>query len=151
MLPYPWNSINILFVCSILFLVFKESGLVIWLTCAMHFFIELYSVQPFGIALVASTFSLLFTYWLYQHIFTNHSWYAVIALSIISLILYRGISLILLFIFSMFIHTIDLQLSSLMIQYAWEILSTTLVASIIYGIPYILVFKKKQPKRALFI
>ena len=117
MLPFPWNSLNILFVFSILFLVFRGSGLVIWITCVMHFFVELYSAQPFGIAMVSSTFSLLFTYWLYQYIFTNRSWYIVIILSISSLFFYRVMSTILLWLFSIFINSglldvIDLKYSS---------------------------------------
>ncbi|MBT3817544.1 MAG: hypothetical protein HOE80_03045 [Candidatus Magasanikbacteria bacterium] len=151
MLPFPWNSLNILFVFSILFLVFRGSGLVIWITCVMHFFVELYSAQPFGIAMVSSTFSLLFTYWLYQYIFTNRSWYIVIILSISSLFFYRVMSTILLWLFSIFINDIELPLSSLMIQYGWEMFCTTVVASMLYIIPYMMKPREQRPKKALFL
>ena len=151
MLPYPWNSINILFVCSILFLVFRGSGLVVWLTCSMHFIIELYSIQPFGITLTASTFSLLFTYWLYKFVFTNRSWYAVIALCITALLFYRIIATTLLWLFAIFVYDINLPMQSLMIQYGWEMLFTTLIASSIYMVPYLLQSKQKQPQKALFL
>ncbi len=88
-LPPPWNSINIIFYAIIISIIGWGSGISIWLSCLLHFFMELYSVSPFGLILLPGTISIIFAYWLYTFIFTNRSWYTAVALAAIAIISYR--------------------------------------------------------------
>ena len=89
LLPSPWNRINSIFIVLVLLLLMSETGLVIWLAFATHFFVELYAATPFGTILFSSTVGMLATFWLYQYFFTNKSWYTALAVSGMSLVFYR--------------------------------------------------------------
>lgn len=94
LLPTPLDNFNVIFFILILYLIFRESGLVVYLALAAHFAVELYTVTPFGIVLYAGTISFLLGYWLYRSVFTNKSWYSAIILSSIMLVAFRFLYLI---------------------------------------------------------
>lgn len=131
-LPYPWSKINILFTVLLLLLVFRGAGSVVWMSFLAHFFLELYAVTPFGVLLLSGTLSMLFTYWAYQYLFSNRSWHAMVAMSIVTLILYRCIYGISLFFAHLIYPEIQISWSSIFETVAWEVLLTAVFISLLY-------------------
>lgn len=131
-LPFPFSKVNIIFVFLIITMLRTNSGFVVWLSFLIHLFIELHSVTPFGVVILSSTLSILFTYWFYQTIFTNRSLYATIGLSIVSLLLYRVLYIFLLSGASIFIESISVSWSLIITTFLWEILFTGLLIVIVY-------------------
>lgn len=151
-LPFPFNTINIIFASIMLFMVLSESGVIVWMAFFTHLCIELYSVSPFGIILFSSTTSILLTYWLFQSVVTNRSWYSTIFLTFISLFLYRFISLLLLVVVQLF-TPVDTTIpwANTFFLAGWELLFTEI--AVITG--YTLIpklrktFRKKKSTRFL--
>lgn len=92
--PRPFDNFNVIFFILILYLIFRESGLVVYLSLVAHFTVELYTITPFGIVLYASTISFLVGYWLYRSVFTNKSWYSAIILSFMMVGFFRLLYLV---------------------------------------------------------
>jgi cell shape-determining protein MreD len=88
-LPYPFSKLNLIFAVLILIMILAGKGSIVWVSFFSHFIIELFAASPFGVILISSTISILFTYWLFKNLFTNRSWYATITVTGIALILYR--------------------------------------------------------------
>lgn len=143
-LPYPFSTINIVFASLILFMILSQSGTIVWMAFFTHFCIELYSVTPFGIILFSSTMSLLFTFWLFQYVLSNTSWYSAIFLTFFALLFYRSISLFLLF----FIHSIGrgvaIPWSNIVRLSGYELIFTEII--VIFGYILILKFRKNFKK-----
>lgn len=133
-LPFPFNTINIIFASLILYMVFSESGSVVWMAFFTHFCIELYSVSSFGIILFSSTLSILFTYWFFQYVFTKRSWYSIPFVTFLSLFVYRLVSLFLLFLVGITTKGGEIPWKSLLILAAWELLFTEIVVMIGYAV-----------------
>lgn len=131
-LPYPWSKINILFTVLLLLLAFRMAGSVVWMSFLAHFFLELYAVTPFGVLLLSGTLSMLFTYWAYQYLFSNRSWYAMVAMSIFTLVLYRCLYGISLFLAHLIYPEIQVSWASIFETVAWEVLLTTAFISLLY-------------------
>ena len=137
----PWNNINIIFLVVILFVIGWESSASLWLSFLLHFFLELYSITPFGLILFPSSLSIMFAYWLYITIFTNKSWYSAVALTAVTLLFYR-ILYTLIFITTEFWNgNFHIFWPSLLTSYFWEIILTSLVMGII-----VFIFSKKWLK-----
>ena len=150
--PFPWNKINIIFSAIVLSLVLFESGISVWITFFVHLFVEVYAPQPFGIIIFSSTMSILCVYWLYRYLFTNRSWYSVLAMTLIALILYRLIYTILLGILYFWSGEGGIPLWELSVLYAWELLLTTVVSTIFYGILQLVSrpIQRKQTKKMVW-
>lgn len=133
-LPFPYNSVNIVFASLILFMVLSESGTIVWMAFFTHLCIELYSVSPFGIILSTSTLSILFTYWLFQFFFTNRSWYSTIFLTFLALFFYRSFSLLLLLIINFLTKEGSIPWSNIIVLSAWELLFTECIVILGYGL-----------------
>lgn len=131
-LPFPLNTINILFAVLIVYMIVSESGVIVWMAFFTHLCIELYSVTPFGIILASSTLSLLFTFWMFQYVFTNRSWYSAIFLTFISLLLYRSISFLFLVLYDFMTKTENIPWSKSIVLAAWELLFTEMVVLVLY-------------------
>lgn len=86
---FPFYLINIIFLTSILFMIWYESGLVVWFSFFCHLILEFFSSSFFGILIFSGTMSILISFWLYKYIFTNRSWYATLVLSFFSLSFFR--------------------------------------------------------------
>lgn len=123
-LPFPLSTINILFATLILYMVLTESGVIVWMAFFTHLCIELYSVTPFGVILASSTLSLLFTFWMFQYVFTNRSWYSTVLLTFFSLFLYRFFSLILLILINFITKEGSIPWSNIFVLAAWELFFT---------------------------
>jgi len=134
LLPYPFSKINILFCFFILILLWKNSGTVVWMVFFSHFLIELFTVSPFGIILFSSVIAFLISYWLYQNVFTNRSWYAALALSVFTLIVYRIIFIILFFLSQFIGWQNNMPFGLIFITLLWELLTTTSVLMVVYFI-----------------
>lgn len=149
-LPFPFNTLNIIFASLVLYMVFSESGSVVWMAFFTHFCIELYSVSSFGIILLSSTLSILFTYWFFQFVFTKKSWYSIPFVAFLSLALYRAISLLLLVLIGFITKDTAIPWGSIFILAAWELFFTELVVMIGYGcIPFIKNAFRPKIQRAL--
>lgn len=131
-LPYPWSKVNILFAVLLLILAFRPQGAVVWMSFLAHFFLELYAITPFGILLLSGTLSMLFTYWAYQYIFSNRSWYAMVAMSVFTLFVYRCIYMTTLFIAHLIHPETVVSWGSILETQVWEILFTTSLVGILY-------------------
>lgn len=131
-LPYPWSKINLLFALLIILMLWRDSGWIVWITFFTHLIIELYTASPFGVILASSTLSILFSFWLYKHLFTNRSWYATVALSAITLALFRLFYVSTLLILRVFgvVKTIPWKL--MLVTFAWEALLTISAVGVIY-------------------
>src|SRR3989339_428313 len=117
LLPYPFNKINILFIVIIIFILWKNSGTIIWFTFFSHLLLELFSTTPFGIILFSSTISVLFTYWLYQEIFTNRSLLSTVAIGFFALFFYRLFYMLLLILAKSFSLIINIPWQSIFITF----------------------------------
>ncbi len=132
LLPYPFSNINIIFIFLIIFMMARDSGLVVWISFFTNFFTEIYSSTPFGLILFSGTISILIIFWLYKTIFTNRSWYSAMALVSLALLLYRTlfiISLSLLKIFGLTYLTFE---KTTFIIFGWELLFTCLLTGVVY-------------------
>ncbi|MBU0597107.1 hypothetical protein KJ641_00965 [Patescibacteria group bacterium] len=132
-LPHPFSFLNVIFFMILTFLLVFNRGFVVWLTFFTHFIIELYIVStPFGVILFASTMSILFAFWLYKNILTNHAWYVGVVLSIITLAFYRTLYILSLLILILVSKELVIDWVSLLISFLWEILFTSLVVGLVY-------------------
>ena len=129
--PPPFHNINIIFVVIVLSIMGWESGVSIWLTCLLHFFIELYSITPFGMILFPSTISVISIYILYMRIFTNLSWYSAMVLSSIAIVIYRILYISFFIILQFFQSEFNIVWTTLVISYIWELGLSSILAGII--------------------
>jgi len=140
-LPFPFQTMNFPFVSFVLIILWRESGIVVWFAFFSYFLIELFVDIPFGILLFSSTFAILFTFWLYQNVFTNKSWYAAMILGAVSIFLFRTLYVGFL-IFAMLFGQVDPSWSNILTNILWELVLTTGIIGIIY--PFIIPFSHKK-------
>lgn len=147
-LPFPLNTVNIIFASLMLFMLLSESGTIVWMAFFTHLCIELYSVSPFGVILFSSTISILFTYWLFQYFLSNRSWYSIVVLTFLSLFFYRFISLFLIASISFLGKGDPLPWSNILALAGWELFFTEIVVIVGYAIiPQLRKkFSRKHPK-----
>lgn len=146
LLPYPWDSLNIMFMLLVVLIVVKETGIAVWLAYVGHFFIELYATTPFGVILFSSTISILCTFWLSRSIFINKSWYTAFVLAAIALFIYRLIYSTLLGILTLVQREGSLPWPLLIHHYVWELLLTSAAVGAVS-----LIFVHKKSKTQAFI
>ena len=133
-LPYPFSFLNIIFFTILVTLLIFSRGFVVWITFFTHLIIELYIVStPFGIILFASTISVLFAFWLYGSVLTNHSWYAGVVLSVITLICYRFLYLGGLLFMFLISNELIINWNALLLSFLWEILFTSIMVGLVYA------------------
>lgn len=130
LLPSPWNNINIIFAAIIISIIGWESGVSIWLSCLLHFFMELYSISPFGLILLPSAISIIFAYWLYIFIFTNRSWSSSVALTAIAIIAYRVLYTLIFVILEYFNKGFNIAWKALLMRYFWELALTSITTGL---------------------
>lgn len=131
-LPYPWSKVNILFIILLLLLAFRAVGSVVWMSFLAHFFLELYAVTPFGVLLLSGTVSMLLTYWAYQYLFSNRSWYAMVAMSMFTLVVYRCVYSLSLAVAHLIYPEIQVSWASIFETAAWEVLLTAVFIALLY-------------------
>jgi len=141
LLPEPYVKLNIIFVFIVLILLIREKGTVVWISFFLHLFLELYATTPFGIILFSGTLSTLLTYWFYQSVFTNKSWFAAMAISIVAISSYRIFYITLLVLTQFVFNITKVVFTPLLLTSLWELLFTTLLVGLIY-----LVLSKKLRK-----
>lgn len=127
LLPWPLNNINIIFLAIIILIIGWESGASIWLSCLLHFFIELYSISPFGLILLPSAIGIVFAYWLYIFIFTNRSWTSALALVAIAIIVYRILYTLAFIMVENFNKGFNFDWRALLVPYFWELSLTSIM------------------------
>jgi hypothetical protein len=75
---------------------------------------------------------MLFGLWLYRQIFTNRSWYAALAISVIILGFYRSIYVLGLIILKIFGASMIIPWKALFFTIFWEMFFTTILVSLLY-------------------
>ncbi|MBH41646.1 MAG: hypothetical protein CL685_02950 [Candidatus Magasanikbacteria bacterium] len=148
--PYPFSLINVFFAIATMHLFLNESFAVVWYILLVHFFVELYSTQPFGVIVFSAVISVLIMLWLYQHVFTNKSWYTAAGLVFCTLLIFRILYLVALFILSLFGYATMFSFSSIYYSFAWEICLTT-VCSIVSHLILTKSFAELQRDRVRYI
>ena len=132
LLPYPWSKINTLFLIFIMLLLKWDSGGIVWMVFFSHFLIELFAASPFGVILFSSVIAFLISFWFYRTIFTNRSWYAVMALTAFTLLIYRFIYLLIIGILAILKLVAFVPWRLLLITWFWEFITTTTALAVIY-------------------
>ncbi|PIR04132.1 MAG: hypothetical protein COV59_03030 [Candidatus Magasanikbacteria bacterium CG11_big_fil_rev_8_21_14_0_20_39_34] len=142
LLPYPFDHLNILFFFFVNSIFWGGSGRIVWVAFVLFFILDLYTGTPFGLLLVIGPISVLFSYWLFMYLFTNRSIFALLGLLVLSLAIYRGLYLGVLFIFSFF-HQIAISAILISVTFAWEALFTG--AAILISYPFLhKIFRNKK-------
>jgi len=131
---YPFTHIHVIFVGVVLFLVWSQSGTVVWISFFAHFVIELYSHTPFGIILFSATIATLICYWIFQYIVTNKSVLATTVLAACVILVYRIIYSVLVFGVSVFSEYQAPALGVIVAVALWEMLFASLCVSVSYMI-----------------
>jgi hypothetical protein len=131
---FPFDKVNILFIYLIFYLLLTERGNVVWLAFLTHIFIEVFPSNIFGVTLLSSSLAFIFSYWFHMYYITNRKWYGATTLIISTLLCYRILYSVFLFVF----HRIAPS-SSRSIQWAelwqlsvYEIALTSLLFTFLY-------------------
>lgn len=130
-LPPPWSNLNIVVAMTVLLTFEWTSTLILGFSLLIYFLIELYSATYFGVILAAGVSSSFLIYWLYGFMFTNHSWYSALVLGAIAVASYRLVYIIGFIFTELFSGHSDLPLAALLSAYAWELIFTSLLSSIL--------------------
>lgn len=130
--PYPFAKVNVIYAAILFMMMRRPRGGIVWVSFLAHFFLELYATTPFGVVVMSGTLSTLFAYWAYQYIFSNRSWYAMAVMSIVTLILYRGLYTVFLFVASLFDESVVVLVRGIAVIAGWEILFTGIVIVLVY-------------------
>ncbi|PJA89776.1 MAG: hypothetical protein CO137_02430 [Candidatus Magasanikbacteria bacterium CG_4_9_14_3_um_filter_32_9] len=132
-LPFPFYQINLVFIVVVLMVIWYEAGWVVWYAFLLFLLLDFYSALPFGITLFSGTMSALIIFYLYLNIFTNKSWYGVLALAFLGLIVFRFIYIILIFLDSLiFGKEFGIISQDLFRLISWEIFLTVATLGIIF-------------------
>lgn len=145
LLPFPFSKLNVIFVFIVLLIAWWESGWVVWIAFFSHIFIELFSLTPFGLTLMAATLATLFSFWLYQTVITNRSFFAALLLCFFALLIYRGLYTVLLFAVTLITDIPTPEIGFLAATFGWEILFSILALGACYVAAYP-VIKRFRPQ-----
>ncbi len=137
MLPFPYDKINVLFLYLIFYLLFTESGTVVWLCFLTHILIEIFPSTSFGVTLLSSCLSILMGYWISLYYVTSRRWYGAVLLLFFTLFLYR----MLFAIFTFFLQRVQTDSSpilwSQLLSFAfWESILTCAGFLVVYFLFY---------------
>jgi len=147
-LPQPLVGINIILLVSVIYFVYQKDTRIFWFSGLFHFFLELYSINFFGLLLTSSSIALLVFFWLYKQVLTNTSWYAISILLFLVVGVYKFFYGLLFYLQKIFF---SYKQSFLFYEYVWlgiqEMFCTAVVGGLVYIIlEYVLLPKKKQKK-----
>lgn len=133
--PYPLNKLNIIAAFIVLFMLIRETGIIIWIALAAHMFLELYAVTPFGTIIFPAVLATLVTYWIHRDVLTNRSWYTAPILTSILLVLFRC-GYIMLVTIERVISTSNpsINYKNLIITITWELLWTSMLVTLAYSL-----------------
>ncbi len=136
-LPYPYDKINILFIYLVFYLLWIQSGSVVWVAFLTHIFLEAFPSSAFGVTLLSSSLSMLISYWLSLYYITNKKWYSASILMVLTLFCYRIFySIFLFFAEKVGDGTLDIEWSEIWQLGLWEILVTSVMFTILYFLLY---------------
>lgn len=136
-LPYPYDKINILFIYLLFYLLWMQTGSVVWVAFLTHIFIEVFPNSAFGVTLLSSSLACVFSYWLFAYYITNKKWYSASVLMIFTLLCYR-----IFYSFFLFIaqrigqNTRSVEWRELWQLSLWEIALTSIVFTLLYLLLY---------------
>ncbi len=132
---FPFDKINILFIYLVFYLLLTERGNVVWLAFLTHIFIEVFPSNIFGVTLLSSSLAFIFSYWFHMYYITNRKWYGATTLIISTLLCYRVLYSLFLFVFHRIApSTRSIQWTELWQLSIYEIALTTVLFTILYFI-----------------
>ena len=131
-LPYPINTINVLFITLTVMIVIEDRFAFIWFIVPMAFLLELFSVAPFGSELLSLFLSAFAMRSIILRFFTNRTIYIVLLTSVLGLIIYRVSYIIITLILGAIIHLPSQFSYAQFLFFGWETILSSIFASIIY-------------------
>lgn len=147
-LPHPFHNINLPFLAILWFVILTAESRSLYLALPLAFVLELYASAPFGANSGALIFSLGIITWFLLNIFTNRSFYIVILSSFLGTLLYRLLHVAFTLFADFFValnQTLFFSWGDFMVETLWEMLFTSVLATIFYIITY-LSFRGLNPK-----
>jgi hypothetical protein len=146
LLPFPFSSINSILAISLLYLLLRENGAVLWFSISCFYILDILNETTFfGIIFLSGSLSIYFSIILYQYVFTNRSWYSATVLGILSVLIYRILYLILLYFATTLKFLTYINWQPLLFIFFWELLTTTFFVTIFYiGLKRTKLFIKKN-------
>jgi hypothetical protein len=154
-LNYPFNQINILFLFLLWqIIVYRQIKNIYLLALIFGFFLDLFSVNPFGAHLSSMILAIIATEFVLRIFFTGRSIYIIFLSSLIGIIIYRLTFFSLLFILSIFTKDLIILNYNFFYNLFWEIFLNVGVIFLIYLIthqfikalnPAYISLKRKKP------
>ena len=142
-LPYPANQISIIGLLIVWSLLLKTS-FSIYYVMLLVFLFELFIGLPFGVGIISAVSVIYIMRWVLTHILTNRSTYTIILATIITIVLYRLLFFIMLYIFDFFFNNKTIVSIEIIYNIGWEILITTVISFVTYVLLY-RIFKQINP------
>ncbi|MEK7123349.1 MAG: hypothetical protein AAB851_00460, partial [Patescibacteria group bacterium] len=127
---YTINKINLVVLFVIIVLLITESGRTVWIGFTAYFFMELFSLAPFGAALYSGTISALISFWLYKTVFANRTILTTVALTAIFILIYRSQYSAIIYAVCRFSGDIETTFFSQFASYGWELAITAVAAGL---------------------
>lgn len=144
-LPPPWNKINLILLASIWLLIFRDNFNFIYYAFALSILSEFFHSTPFGLNTAALIITVIIFDWLLLNLLTNRFFLIVTVAGTLSVVVYRLITLILIYIWNIFSDGSVLLGESFYLDLLWESAVNGAVLTIAYLVP-ILFFKKLNPR-----
>lgn len=131
-LPYPYNTVHIIFAFIVLAILWAESGLSVWYAFFMIFALETMQSGYFGLLLLSGTIATLIGYWFFRFVFTNRSWYVALALSAVIVTSNAVIYFVLRTLVGMMVGGPAISFTVLLTSSMFELILTSVVTGIFY-------------------
>lgn len=90
---FPFNQITIILPAVIYLMMIFNLNHALWWVIAGGFFLDLFSVLPFGSSTVALAIAVVATHKLFIRFFTNRSFYSLVFLTILGTIIYKCVTI----------------------------------------------------------
>lgn len=133
-LDYPVNNLNIILTIIIFITVILNYQLGLYWAAAVGLFIDLYSINNFGVVMTALLVTVICINALFNNFFTNRSFYSLLVLSFLGTLIYNILTLILKFPFYFLKMDIVSPIPDLLWLYnlLWQIVLNITLVSIIF-------------------
>lgn len=98
----PFNQINVVLLFLTWLIPYKKSYNMLWLALFLSLITELFSSHPFGLITSSNLLSLIFVRYIFSFLFTNFSWYSMLLLGFLTILLQKVIMFCLIYFFTIF-------------------------------------------------
>lgn len=133
-LDFPFSNVNFILPLLIFLVAFRNSTNVYFLSLWSGLVLELYSLFPFGIIILSLLLTLITISFLFRRFFTSRSFFSLVSLACLGVIIYN-MSVIILTSFIHFfftaVRTFDLS-PALLISIIWQIIFTYILLTLFF-------------------